>query len=153
MGTDQLFIAADAAHDAGDYATALRLFREAAALGDAHAMSRIACMYDNGEGVHRDVTMSIAWDLKAIGLGNVTSMLNLAVTYRRLGDIRTARDWFERALEAGDGSAALELAKLYSVSEKEVDAVTAYLRRALASDDLSPADRDEAQEMLAAYAS
>jgi TPR repeat protein len=40
-------------------------------------------------------------------------MVNLGITYRLKGDIRKSKAWFEKAIETGDGSAALELAKLY----------------------------------------
>lgn len=148
MTLDELFTAADAACEVGDYTIALRLFLEGAGRGDAEAMTRVAAMYDDGEGVPRDLVASMAWSHKAIEAGSTSAMYNLAVTYRRLGDICAARDWFERTLAAGDASAALQLAKLYSVSDKEHETVVGYLRQALASDDLSPDDREEAQAML-----
>jgi len=70
------------------------------------------------------------------------------VTYRRHGHIRKARHGFERSLACGDATAAIELAKLLSVSDSEELAARDYLRRALASDNLTEADREEAQRLL-----
>ena len=149
MDEEALFRAADAAYDAADYETAYRLFLECAERGESAAMSRLALMCDFGRGVPLDIEAAIAWDLKAIENGCTMSMFNLAVTFRRCGQIRTSRLWFERALDAGFGEAAIELAKLYSVSDREIDTAKAYLRRALEFDNLLEDDRAEAQELLA----
>ena len=45
---------AEEAYDKGDYATALRLFRTLAELGDANAQFRLGYMYHKGEGVPRN---------------------------------------------------------------------------------------------------
>ena len=42
------------AHQRGDYATALRIFRQLAEQGDASAQYNLAFMYDNGRGVTQD---------------------------------------------------------------------------------------------------
>ncbi len=146
--TEQLYRAANAADDASDYATAFRLFTEGAALDDGAAMSRLAILCELGHGTTVDLDASIAWDLKAIDSGHLSSLFNLAMTYRRHGHIRKARHWFERSLASGDATAAIELAKLLSVSDSEEPAARDYLRRALASDTLTEADREEAQWLL-----
>jgi len=68
------------------------------------------------------------------------------MTYRRHGHIRKAREWFERSLASGDGTAAIELSRLLSISDSEEPAARDYLRRALASDTLTY--REEAQRLL-----
>ncbi|WP_313913525.1 hypothetical protein [Tahibacter sp.] len=145
---EPIYCAADAADDAGDYATAFRLFTEAAALGDVAAMARLASLFELGRGTTFDLDMSITWDLEAIDSGHLSSLFNPAVTYRRHVHIRKARHWFERSLASGDATAAIELAKLLSVSDSEEPAARDYLRRALASDNLTEANRDEAQWLL-----
>ena len=147
--SETLYRAADAAYDAGEYATALRLFAQCVDLGESAAMTRLAIMHELGQGTPADIEASIAWDLKAIDAGSRASTFNIATTYRRCGEIRAARHWFERALDAGYGEAAIELAKLYSVSDREADTAKDYLRRALAFDDLLEDDRAEAQDLLA----
>lgn len=146
MGTDN-FSRAEAAYDAGDFAEAFRLFLEAAESGNSDAMCRVALMYESGIGTEYDAEKSIDWDLKAIDAGSTTSLINLGITYRRLGDIRKAKYWFEKSLEAGDGEAALELAKLYSVSDKETATVKQYLEVAIASNRLSEASLEEAKSL------
>ena len=82
---------------------------------------------------------------------------NLAVSYRHLGDIRQARYWFEKSFasrEGGDGSAALALAKLYMVSDKETETVIKYLRIACACEPyetISLDEFEEAQRLLAEF--
>ena len=75
----------------------------------------------------------------------------ICITYRNLGDVRTARYWFEKAVAFGDGDAALELAKLYMVSDKEIEDVKRYLKIAAESDDISPASREEAERLLSEF--
>ena len=43
-----------AAHDRGDYATAVTLWRPLADRGDAHAQFLLGTMYENGKGVTQD---------------------------------------------------------------------------------------------------
>ena len=149
MLEETLFKAADAAYDAADYETAYRLFLQCAELGESAAMSRLALMCDLGRGTPVDLEAAIDWDLKAIDQGCTASIFNLAVTFRRCGEIRSSRLWFERALDAGYGEAAIELAKLYSVSDRETETAKAYLQRALTFDDLLEDDRAEALALLA----
>ena len=86
-----LFELADQAHQSGEYEKAFRLFYRASENGDSSAMSRLALMYGDGEGVEYDFDKSVYWDLKAIEAGCTSSMSNLAITYRNHGDAREAR--------------------------------------------------------------
>jgi TPR repeat protein len=148
MDIETIYRAADAAYDAGDYSTALQLFEQCAALGESAAMARLAIMHELGQGTPMDFDAALAWDMKAIEAGDTSAVFNIALTYVRLREIRKARRWFERALDAGWGEAAIELAKLYAVSDREADTAKAYLRRALEFDDLLEDDRAEVQSLL-----
>lgn len=148
MNTEEIYLHADTAYDAGNFEEAFALFLKAAEHGDCNAMCRIALMYESGDGTLSDIEESIYWDLKAIEGGCNTSLLNLAITYRHLGEIRKSKHWLEKSLGTGDGEAALELAKLYSVSDKEIATVINYLNIAIASDNLTEASREEALELL-----
>lgn len=148
MSPDELFNAADFAYGDGDYQTAYALFLQAAEAGDCDAMSRLAEMYESGVGVERNVELSIFWDMKAISAGNRTSLLNIGITYRRLGDMKSARMWFEKSYSLGDAEAALELAKLFSVSDKEVETVRFYLNKVIASEYVTQDSIDEAKKLL-----
>lgn len=151
MNSDALFSQADEQYELGNLNAAFELFLKAAVQGDLSAMNRVACMYGDGEGTTRDYEKSIEWDLKAAEAGSDTSMLNLAITYRALGDIRSAKEWFERSLGAGNGEAALCLAKLYMVSDKEADKIQHYLNIAINHEAISDSSKDEAVDFLKNY--
>lgn len=151
MNSEALFSQADEQYELGNFNTAFELFLKAAVQGDLSAMSRVACMYSDGEGTTRDYEKSIEWDLKAAEAGSDTSMLNLAITYRALGDMRSAKKWLEKSLDAGNGEAALCLAKLYMVSDKEADKIQHYLNIAINHDSICKSSKDEADNLLKTY--
>lgn len=128
MNSDKIFIEADSAYENGDYIRALLLFKKLADEdNNADAMSRIAIMFFDGEGVEKDLEKSIEWDLKAIEAGSFVSYSNLAITYRCMGQIKKAKDCFLKAIDQGDHDAALELANLYMVSDLENDKIIEFL--------------------------
>jgi TPR repeat protein len=147
MTLDELYLEGDAAYDRGDYATALDRFVRGADAGDGRAMSRLANMYEDGVGVDVDFERSVEWDLKAVAAGFETSLINLGIKFRRAGSMRKARYWFERALDKGDGEAALELAKLYSVSDAEEATARRYLQSAAEAGRLSQASAEEIERL------
>lgn len=151
MTDEKMMLEAATAEEDGDEKKAFLLYQILSKKGDAWAMSALARFYDQGKVVDFDLEESMAWDLKAIAAGCKTSLFNLAVTYRRHGDSRKAREWFERSLAAGDASAALELAKLYLVSDKENERVVKYLSVVIASRagiDVSEDDMEEALSLM-----
>ena len=148
MNNESLFLKADKLYNKGDYSSAFQIFLRAAKNGDTSSMLRIALMYTCGEGVHCNYDKAEKWELKAIEAGDNTGMVNIAITYRIKGDIRSAKAWLEKAFKAGDGSAALELAKLYMVSEKESDTVKFYLKQAIKNENMCEADIEEAEKLL-----
>ena len=148
MNNDDFFKLADAQYELGNLEKAFTLFLDAAELGDSSAMSRLACMYADGEGIARNHTKSLEWDLKAIEAGNDSSMLNIGITYRGLGDMKSSRKWFEKSLENGNGEAALQLAKLYMVSDKEDETVRHYLNIAASHHSICELSREESKEKI-----
>lgn len=148
MNTDIIFREADDAYESGDFSKAYALFLEAAGHGDCHAMTRLAAMYESGDGVPRDLTKSIEWDLKAVAAGSTTSILNLGVTFRKIGNVDEAQRWFEKAMANDDGEAALELAKLHYSVNSESPLVRKYLDIAAGSLDLSEDSAEETGEWL-----
>jgi TPR repeat protein len=149
MGSDDFFLKADSQYELGNFDAAFRLFLKAAEQGSSSAMSRIACMYGNGEGIGQDYGKSLEWDLKAVKFGEDSSMLNLAITYRMVGDIKKAKHWFEKSLASGNGEAALALAKLFMVSDKEEENIKYYLSIAVKHTNLSDQSRNESHAFLA----
>lgn len=138
-----------AAYDRGHLNKAFKLFLAGAESGDVDSMAMVAVMYGAGEGVRIDLHQSIEWDQKAIAAGSELAFLNIAITYRCVGDLVNARHYFERALESGDGEAALQLAKLYMVSDKENETVRKYLNIAIDSTNAFDDTRQEARDLLA----
>ena len=145
---DERFALAHEAYERGQYEEAFSQFLQLAEEGDLNGMTRVACMYADGEGTPRSRDKSLAWDLKAAALGAELSMFNLGITYRNSGDAREARHWFEKCHLSGDGDASLELAKMYMVSELEGVRVRAYLLAAVRSSHICEASREEAQRLL-----
>ena len=146
---EKLFERADFHYENGEYIKAFELFNKAAINGDSGAMMNLASMYSAGEGIERNFEKAIEWELKAIEAGNETAIYNLGITYRIKGDIVNSKKYFEKAYKLGDGYAALELAKLYSVSSKETDTVKFYLHKALNSEELYEDDIELAINLLA----
>ena len=62
-----------AAHNRGDYATALREFRRLAEQGHALAQVTLGEMHRKGQGVPKDDTEAVKWYLKAAEQGDVTA--------------------------------------------------------------------------------
>jgi TPR repeat protein len=110
--SDDWFIEANNAWDAGAHKKALALFLKAAAEGDVHAFNSVGYFLDHGIGVKKDPVAARDWYRKAAMRGDIAGCSNLAVCYRDEGSLRWARHWLERALALGDDDAALELKKL-----------------------------------------
>jgi uncharacterized protein len=70
-----------AAHDRGDYATALRLFRPLAEQGHASAQNNLGGMYDNGQGVPQNYAEAMKWYRLAADQGNAFAQSNLGIMY------------------------------------------------------------------------
>jgi len=142
------FNKASATYDKGDYVAAFDIFLDLAESGDVGSMSQIAIMYGAAQGVDLDFDKSIEWDEKAIQAGSITSMTNLGITHRMRGNVKKAKFWLEKALAAGDSEAALELAKMYLISDLETERAKQYLEMVLAGESCTDAGRDEARELL-----
>ena len=145
---EKKFNQAHEVYEKGDYRTAFQLFLPGAEDGNIDAMTRIAIMYTSGEGVICDYDKSIEWEKKAIASGSTSALLNIGITYRIKGDIKLSRYWFEKSLDSGDGEAALQLAKLYMVSDKEIDRIRVYLNIAINSECMCEASIEEAKQLL-----
>lgn len=146
---DSHFQRGDALEEQSCFEQAFQEFSAGAHAGDASCMTRLALLYTLGQGVDRcDFDKAIEWELKAHAAGVSAAQFNLGITYRMKGDLIEARRCFEKALSAGDNSAALELAKLYLVSPKEVETVRAYLHLVLADESMCESDQKEARALL-----
>ena len=70
-----------AAHQRGDYATALRLWRPLAEQGDARTQIGVASMYDMGLGVPQDYAEAAKWYRLSADQGNALAQNALGVLY------------------------------------------------------------------------
>ena len=147
---DSHFQRGDALEEQGFFEQAFEEFSAGANAGDASCMTRLALLYTLGKGVDCcDFDKAIEWETKAHEAGGSVAQFNLGITYRMKGNLLEARACFEKALSAGDNSAALELAKLFIVSPREVETVRAYLGLVLADESLCDSDHEEARALLA----
>ncbi len=94
------------AYQRGDYATALRIFRQLAEQGDADAQNALGIMYDKGQGVAKDYAEAMRWCRKAANQGEALAQYDLGVLYSRgLGvtrDYVQAHMWFNLAAARGE---------------------------------------------------
>jgi len=72
---------AEAAYTNGDYATALRLWRDLVQQGDASAQNHLGVMYRDGRGVQRDDRQAIEWFRKSADQGNAEGQARLGAMY------------------------------------------------------------------------
>ena len=71
----------EAAHERGDYATALREWRPLAKQGNASAQSGLGIMYAAGRGVPQDYAAAVGWWRKAAEQGHANAQYNLGTMY------------------------------------------------------------------------
>ena len=146
-----IWLEAEKAFDSKNYVLAFSLYKKSADLGNVASMNTLGMMYGGGYLQPVDNFKSLEWHMKAFEKdGSCISCFNIGITYRHLGEIAKSKEWFLKALEKGDDDAALELAKLYMVSEKEVETVRHYLNQAINSDSVCESTVEEATALLAA---
>jgi len=145
---NKIFNQADSEYSEGNFDEAFELFLEAAEHGDDSAMDRVASMYEASEGVEYDFDKAIYWYRKAVKAGSITSLYNLGVSFRSKGNVSEAKHWFEKALDAGDRDAALDLGKLHMICEAEQDKVVFYLKLFLQSNNSLEDSQKEARDIL-----
>ena len=98
-----------AAHDKGDYAAALRLWRPLADKGDADAQYNLGRMYANGRGVPQDYAAAVSWYRKAAEQRHADAQYNLGGMYAKgqgvPQDYVQAHMWWNLAAAKGDTDA------------------------------------------------
>jgi len=106
-GEDEVLARAFAAYDAGDYGEAVTLWRGLADGGNVTAMTALANVLFQGEGLARDPAAAALWYRRAAGLGDAVAQLNLGDMYAR--GLGVAKDpveaYFWLGLAAGQGNA------------------------------------------------
>lgn len=110
---------------------AAELFRQAADMGHAPAMTELGALYSFGNGVIRDDTIAHDWQLRAAEQGNADALFRLGLIHGAgrgvPADDRAAGDWMKKAALQGHARAMFVLAMLHEdgvgVSESMVEMV------------------------------
>ncbi len=99
-----------AAHERGDYETALREFRALAEQSDADALNYLGLMYAKGQGVPQNYAQAARWYGRAAERGDAAAQYNLGLAYGKGHGVpqnRTqAHMWLDLAAAQGFGPAA-----------------------------------------------
>ena len=143
-------MAALAAYQRGDYATALREWRPLAEQGNPEAQFNLGAMYERGQGVTQDDTEAARWYRKAAEQGNANAQFFLGVRYIEgkgvPQDYARAVGWWRKAAEQGVAEAQYNLGNMY-YNGKGVpqDYVQAHMWSNLAASRFPPSEyRDQA---------
>ena len=147
---EELFHQASSAWDAGEFELAYKLFISASNKGDIGSMVNVGYFLDEGIGVDANKVEALRWYRRAAIRGNASGRQNLAILYRELGNIRQAKKWFLKSLEAGDDDAALHLAKIYlqGRTTKSQKWSRFFLEKTITSDQVDKDDKKEARILL-----
>lgn len=105
------------AMNAGDGATAIALFEQAAALNYSLAIHELAAMYARGDVIEQDYSKALFWYEKAADLGYAAAQNNLGYMYEYGQgvpvDYTKAAQWYEKAVEQNYPVAMYYLAWLH----------------------------------------
>lgn len=101
---------AGSAYAAGDYATALRLYRMMADQGNGNAQFSLGTIYEKGRGVAQDDAEAVRWYRLAAEQGHPQAQLHLGAAYDSgrgvAQDVVLAHMWFNLAAAQGVQEAA-----------------------------------------------
>ena len=135
---DAIVKRADQLYDKRDYAAALPLYQQAAAVGQAHALTRVGFCYDLGYGVQSDPAAALHWYQKAVEAGDLEAMAYLGGLYADgTGvplDYARAMALFRRSAEGGEPAGMNRIGRMYTeghgVSKDPAEAVRWYRKAA-----------------------
>ncbi len=121
--------------------------RRSAEHGNSYAQSNLGARLGN-KGPQHDISAAILWLKRAFRQGDTASAaINLAITYRDIGDFRKAVFWFRKAALSGDDDALLQLGIHYYWgigARRNHAAGVRCFRKATTGKYISEADRDTA---------
>ncbi len=88
---------------------AVMWFRRAAEHGSSAAQNTLGVILGNGDGIRKDIDQALSWLRRAFRSGDSCASQNIAITYRQIGDLRSAVRWLRKSADAGDGDALVQL--------------------------------------------
>jgi uncharacterized protein len=106
-----------AAYQSGDDATAVRLLRPLADLGNADAQNNLGAIYYSGHGVPQDYAQAVAWYRRAADQGDAPAQAALGWMYEEgqgvTQDYAQAAIWYRKAADQGNAEAQGNLGAMY----------------------------------------
>ncbi|PCI68462.1 MAG: hypothetical protein COB26_08345 [Piscirickettsiaceae bacterium] len=139
----------------GQYDEARNIWLMLAEKNNASAFINLANLYEQGQGVKRDLKQSIVWLRKAADLADSRGQFQLAMAYEKgLGverDLQQAAFWLEKAAEQGDGTAQFNLGVMLATNFGKGVMTSSTEQRKQAIEWLTKAKEnniDDAQEFL-----
>jgi hypothetical protein len=148
---DLLYMKADLLDGRGRYVEALPLLLKGAKAGDTSCQILLGNYFSDGrKGIPIDLKRGVYWYKQAYKQGHSTGASNLAITYRKQGDVDEAYRWFELAVESGDNESHLALAKIWLYDRGNRAKAIKHLKAVFQGNprDVSELGRDEARTML-----
>lgn len=133
---------------AGETGAALDYFVTAAVAGDVDGQVNAGYCFETGTGTWRSTSEALRWYRAAIRQRSAAAAFNVATLHRERRNVRGAIYWFQRAIALGDGTAGLELGRLYLERLQHRARAVSSLRRAARSAYLAPDSRQEAQMLV-----
>lgn len=136
---DDLVSRGHTAYNAGNYAEAARLYRDASALGelDTTVQINLGALYYNGNGVARDYAEGVKWFRKAANRGDATAESWLGAAYENGNGVarntNEAIRWYRKAANKGNDTAQVNLGSIYyngAGVESDYDAAIDLFRKA-----------------------
>ncbi len=108
-----------------DLSMAFHWYSKSAENGCANAANNLALMYSNGKGVDRNLKKAEQYFIFSSTRKDPNAMENLAYLYLELGDPEKARNWYERAINNGNGRAKINREKF----EKQASIIESELKK------------------------
>jgi uncharacterized protein len=148
---DLLYMEADLLDERRRYTKALPLLLKGAKAGDTSCQILLGNYLSDGrKGIPVDQRRAVYWYRQAYEQGSSTGASNLAMHYRKRGDVDEAYRWYELAVKLRDNEAHLALAKIWLHDRGNKAKAIKHLKAVFQGNprDVSELGRDEARVML-----
>ena len=121
--------------------------RRAAEGGLAEAQNTLGVRIGDGNGFDKNPRNALIWLKRAFRGADSCAAINIAITYREVGNFRRAVLWFRRSVSLGDDSARVQLGIHYYWGigvRRNAAAATRCFRKAIKGKNLCEYDREDA---------
>lgn len=100
-----------------DFEQVVFWYEKAALQGFPAGQYRLACHYESGSGIEKNMTKAMKWYEKAASAGIVPAQLRVGEFYEKSSDAaeqKKAVEWYEKAAKKGNSQACIKLKDLYT---------------------------------------